>query len=92
MIVFNLIDYKRDLEDGIVPRGGELTVLALVEKYLRQRPNVKPNTEANRKFVLQVIERTGFGARRIDRVKQSDVKEWFIALQKGSRPGRDGLQ
>ena len=81
---------KRDLEDGIVPRGGKLTVLALVQKYLRQRPNVKPNTEANRKFVLQVVERTGFGARRIDKVKQSDVKEWFIALQKGGRPDGTG--
>ena len=27
---------KLDLEDGINPRGGEITVLELVEKYLRQ--------------------------------------------------------
>ena len=67
---------KRDLEDGINPRGGEITVIELMEKYLRQRPPVRANTVHVRDFVTQVIERTGFGARRIDRFKQSDAIEY----------------
>lgn len=81
---------KRDLEDGINPRGGEIMVSELVEKYLRQRPPVRANTAHVRDFVLQVIERTGFGARRIDRIKQSDAKEYIISLQQCGRPDGTG--
>ena len=81
---------KRDLEDGINPRGGEITVSELVEKYLRQRPPVRANTTHVRDFVTQVIERTGFGAKRIDRIKQSDAKEFLIKLQEHGRPDRTG--
>ena len=81
---------KRDLEDGINPRGGEITVSELVEKYLRQRPPVRANTTHVRDFVSQVIERTGFGARRIDRIKQSDAKEYIISLQQCGRPDGTG--
>ena len=81
---------KRDLEDGINPRGGEITVTELVEKYLRQRPPVRANTTHVRDFVTQVIERTGFGAKRIDRIKQSDAKEFLIKLQEHGRPDGTG--
>ena len=81
---------KRDLEDGINPRGGEITVIELMEKYLRQRPPVRANTVHVRDFVTQVIERTGFGARRIDRIKQSDAKEYIISLQQCGRPDGTG--
>ncbi len=81
---------KRDLEDGINPRGGEITVSELVSKYFEQRPPVRANTAHVRDFVVQVIERTGFGARRIDRIKQSDVKEWFVKLQISGKPDGTG--
>lgn len=81
---------KRDLEDGINPRGGEITVIELVEKYLRQRPPVRANTAHVRDFVIQVLERTGFGARRIDRIRQSDAKEFLIQLQERGRPDGTG--
>ena len=76
---------KRDLEDGINPRGGEMTVIELVRKYLRQRPPVKSNTVHVREFVLQVLERTGFGTKRIDRIRQSDAKEFLVQLQDHGR-------
>lgn len=81
---------KRDLEDGINPRGGETTVSELVEKYLRQRPPVRSNTTHVRDFVIQVIERTGFGAKQIGRIKQSDAKEFLIQLQERGRPDGSG--
>lgn len=37
---------QRDLYDGIVPNGGEMTVLRLVEKYVLQKTGVRHNTEA----------------------------------------------
>lgn len=63
-----------------------MTVSQLTEKYLRQRPPVKSNTAHVRQFVLKVLERTGFGAKRIDRIRQSDAKEFLIQLQDHGRP------
>lgn len=38
---------QRDLHDGIVPYGGNLTVLDLVQKYIGQKKGVRHNTQAN---------------------------------------------
>ena len=35
----------KDIADDIVPRGGEMTVQQLVEKYLSQKTGVRDNTE-----------------------------------------------
>lgn len=42
----------KDIDDEIVPRGGEMTVEQLVRKYLLQKKGVRHNTEANYNFVL----------------------------------------
>ena len=42
----------KDIDDEIVPRGGEMTVEQLVRKYLLQKTGVRHNTEANYNFVL----------------------------------------
>lgn len=73
---------NRDLNDGIVSKGGNLTVLELVKKYIGQKTGVRHNTEANYNFVINIIAKDEFGARRIDKVKLSDAKEWLIKLQK----------
>ena len=39
----------KDIDDQIVPRGGEMTVIELVQKYLLQKTGVRHNTEANYK-------------------------------------------
>lgn len=75
----------KDIDDQIVPRGGEMTVIELVQKYLLQKTGVRHNTEANYNFVLNIIKKEEFGKRRIDRVKLSDAKCWLIKLQKGGR-------
>ena len=36
-----------DIDDQIVSRGGEMTVIELVQKYLLQKTGVRHNTEAN---------------------------------------------
>ena len=76
---------RRDIEDAIIPRGGEMTVLDLVKKYLSQKTGVRHNTEANYNFVLNIIKKEEFGRQRIDRVKLSDAKCWLIKLQQDGR-------
>ena len=76
---------QRDIDDMINPRGGEMTVEALVKKYLLQKTGVRHNTEANYNFVLNIIKNEEFGKRHIDQVKLSDAKCWLIKLQKDGR-------
>lgn len=74
-----------DLNRGIVPCGGNMTVLQLVEKYISQKTGVRHNTQANYNFVINIIKREDFGTKRIDKVKLSDAKAWLIKLQKDGR-------
>lgn len=76
---------QRDIEDQIAPRGGEMTVEALVSKYISQKTGVRHNTQANYNFVLNIIKKEKFGKCRIDRVRLSDAKAWLIKLQQDGR-------
>lgn len=75
----------KDIDDAIVPCGGEMTVLELVKKYLLQKTGVRHNTEANYNFVVNIIKKEDFGKKRIDKVKLSDAKCWLIKLQQDGR-------
>ena len=75
----------RDLDDQIAPRGGEMTVLALIQKYILQKTGVRPNTEAGYQTVVNILKKEKFGGMRIDRVKISDAKCWLIQLQQNGR-------
>lgn len=72
---------QKDIEDNIAFRGGDMTVLELVKKYLSQKTGVRHNTAANYKFVTNIIEKEDFGKKRIDTVRLSDAKGWLIKLQ-----------
>ena len=76
---------KKDMDDGIVTHGGEMTVLQLVQKYVGQKTGVRHNTEANYKFVINIIKKEASGKKRIDKIKLSDAKEWLIKLQSDGR-------
>lgn len=76
---------QQDLFNQIVPNGGNLSVLELVQKYLSLKVNVRHNTQANYNFVLGVLKKEPFGNIRIDKVKLSDAKAWLIKLQKDGR-------
>lgn len=49
-----------DLFDQIVPEGGKLTVLALVEKYISLRTGVRPSTAAGYKTVTNILKKDDF--------------------------------
>lgn len=73
------------LNSSVIPNGGNMTVVELVEKYVSLKTGVRHNTQANYNFVINVIKKEEFGAKRIDTVKLSDAKEWLIKLQSDGR-------
>lgn len=78
-------EIERDLLNGIACQGGNLTVLELTERYLAQKRNVRPTTQAGYKTVVNVLKKEAFGGARIDTVKTSDAKFWLIGLQDAGR-------
>lgn len=76
---------QKELDSNLIPNGGNLTVLELVEKYIRQKRGVRHNTMANYKFVTNIVKKEAFGQRRIDTVRKSDAREWLIKLQSDGR-------
>lgn len=78
-------ELEQNLFNGLVSDGANMTVLGLVEKYLSLKTGVRHNTEANYKFVVNIIKKEAFGKKRIDKVKESDAKGWLIKLQDDGR-------
>lgn len=78
---------QKDLADGIMCRGGDLTVLDLVEKYLKTKGNIRDKTRANYGFIRNIIQNEEFGAKRIDTVRMSDAKEWIVKLKETDNRG-----
>lgn len=74
-----------DIFEQIVPNGGNLTVVQLVEKYVSIKNGVRPSTEAGYRSVINTLKRDAFGQKRIDQVKISDAKQWLVQLQKKGR-------
>ena len=72
---------EQDMFNQVVPRGGNLTVLELVEKYVGLKVGVRSTTKAGYKTVINILKEDEFGKRRIDKVKLSDAKAWLIKLQ-----------
>ena len=76
---------EKALCDAVSTNGEDMTVLELVQRYISQKRGVKHNTQANYNFVINVIKKEEFGARRIDTIKLSDAKAWLIKLQDDGR-------
>ena len=66
--------------DGIDYAGGAITVIQLLERYIRIKWGVRYNTTTGYMFVMSVIQKEAFGQRIIRDIKISDAKEWFIKL------------
>ena len=78
-------EVEKALRNAVATSGGNMTVLELVQKYISQKRGVKHNTQANYNFVINVIKKENFGAKRIDTIKLSDAKTWLIKLQDDGR-------
>ena len=67
------------------PSKKNMTVLELVERYLKTRTGIKASTKANYKFVTNILEKETFGGKKIGDVKTSDAKLFLIKLQNDGR-------
>jgi len=72
----------KSLNEEVAYHGGDVTVLGLTQRYVSVKSNnVRHNTLAGYKTVLNLLEKEAFGSLRIDKVKQSDTKLWLQKLQ-----------
>ncbi len=77
-----IANIQKDLMDGIDTKGGNMTVLELVDRYLRTKKGRNPNTDANYKTVRNILVKEAFSSSPISKVKKSDAKLFLIKLQK----------
>lgn len=68
-----------------------LTVLELVEKYIATKINVREPTRAGYNTVVNLLKKEPFGNERIDNVRISDAKLWFIKLQREDGKGYSSI-
>lgn len=76
---------QKEMNSNLVPYGGDLTVLELVQRYLGQKQGVRHNTQSNYNFVVNILKKEAFGQKRIDKVKTYDAKAWLIKMQEDGR-------
>lgn len=70
-----------DLDNRLGPLGKNITVNELVERYLRTKVGMRPNTLANCNFVRNILKKESFGSQKISKVKTSDAKLFLIKMQ-----------
>lgn len=74
---------QRDLADGIDTAGGEITVNELVARYLSIKRGLRRNSLRAYNAAAQQIKNCTFGEKKINSVKLSDAKAWFVSLHDG---------
>lgn len=74
-----------DLDSVLDPIGKNITVEELVERYLKTRTGVKPNTLTNYNFVKNLLAREEFSRKKIAHIKTSDAKLFLIKMQQDGK-------
>ena len=76
-----------DLGNSLDPIGKNITVEELVERYLRTRTGVKPNTQNNYNTIKRILAKEEFCKKKITNIKTSDAKLFLIKLQQQDGKG-----
>lgn len=76
---------QREVDAGINYCEGNINVIELVERYVSLKQGVRHATKVGYNFVLNLIRKEDFCYRRINTIKTSDAKLWFMKLQKDGR-------
>ena len=74
-----------DLDAMVDPQQKNITVLALVERYLKTKTGTKPQTKSNYRFVVNILKNEPFSGKKIGAIKTSDAKLFLIKLQSDGR-------
>lgn len=72
---------ERDLFDKVCPRGGGLTVLELVEMYVKTKHKSRDTTKAGYQTCINFLKEEPFGSKRIDTINVAEAKLWLVSLQ-----------
>ena len=75
-------ELQKSLEDGLDYAGGQITAYELLQRYLSLKCGVRYNTKVGYGFVMNIVQKEPFGARKIRDIKVSDAQRWMIKLQK----------
>lgn len=78
-------EIQKQVDDGLDYTAGQITVIELLEKYISLKQGVRYNTKVGYQFVLDLVKKEEFGYRKINTIKVSDAKQWFMKLQKDGR-------
>ena len=74
-----------EMDDGIDYEAGQITVMELLKKYVALKQGVRYNTKVGYSFVLNLVAKEEFGYRKINTIKVSDAKLWFMKLHMDGR-------
>ena len=74
-------EIQKQSDDGIDYEAGQITVIELLERYIKLKKGVRYNTRVGYNFVLNLVKKDEFGHRKISTIKVSDAKLWFTRLQ-----------
>ena len=64
---------------------GNFTVLDLLERYISLKQGVRYATTVGYGFVMNLVKKEEFGYRKINTIRTSDAKLWFMKLQSDGR-------
>lgn len=81
-----------DLDNQLDPLGKNITVMELVERYLKTKVGMRPNTLANYNFVKNILKEEAFGQQKISKVKTSDAKLFLIKMQQEDGRGHSTIK
>lgn len=81
-----------DLDNQIDPLGKNITVMELVERYLKTKVGMRPNTLANYNFVKNILKNEDFGQQKISKIKTSDAKLFLIKMQQEDGRGHSTVK
>lgn len=71
---------QRDLNDGLSIIDGGITVSQLLDIYLNTNKQWKSSTRVGKECRVRIIQQYPFAAMKINQVKQSHVKAFFVEL------------
>ena len=76
-------EIQRDLADGIDYAAGEITVSELVDRYMSIKRGLGQNTLRAYSTALNHIHASPFGKKKVNQVKLSHAKEFYVSLHDG---------
>lgn len=76
---------QKQLDEGVNYAAGSITVIGLLERYIRLKQGVRCNTRVGYNYVLNLIKKEDFGYRMIRDIKMSDAQLWMIKLHEDGK-------